>query len=74
MVKGIERRIAELKDSITHLNGGKIAAYFKDGPVRLLDGGECVDLVFDGADVERFEAKGNGHGALPDILNDMLKN
>lgn len=74
MVNSIDKRIAKLKDRITRLNGGKIAAYFKDGSVRLLDGGECVDLVFEGADVERFEAEGNGHGALPDILNDMLKN
>lgn len=68
----IDRRIEEIRARITRLAGEKIVVHFKDGSIKLLDGGECVDLVFDGADVERFEARGDGHGMLPDLLNGLL--
>lgn len=51
----------------------KITVHFRDGSMKLLDGGDCVDLVFNGADVERFEARGDGHGKLPELLNLLLE-
>lgn len=69
----IDKRIESVKAQITHLNNSKIAVYFQDGSMRLLDGGECVDLILNRSDVERFEAMGPGNGALPDLLNGLLE-
>lgn len=66
-------RLARLQVAAESAKNGKIAVIFRDGTVKLLDGGACIDLVMSAPDaVEGFEARGKGNGLLPDLLNDLL--
>ncbi len=69
-IEGRLQRLQRLAESAT---GKKITVFFEDGHVECLTGGECIDLLKTALfTVERFEARGSGHGHLPDLLNDLL--
>lgn len=69
----MEFRIARLMKRLTQANSGKITVVFADGTRRLMDGGECIDLVMDdAANIGCFEG-GNGCGHLTDLLNGLLE-
>jgi len=66
-------RLESIQRQLDRNGAGKISVTFKDGTHRLMDGGECVDLMFDSPGVvAQFEAQGDGSGALCDLLNGLI--
>ncbi len=73
-MKSILSRLQHIQERLEHEGSGKISVTFTDGTTRLLTGSECIDLVLDSpSTAARFEAQGDGNGALPDLLNELLK-
>ncbi len=69
----VESRLQRLQKLAESAKGKKITVFFKDGHTECLTGSECIDLLkSDPLAVARFEARGSGHGHLPDLLNDLL--
>jgi len=64
-------RLERIREQLDHAGG--IAVTFKSGMRRIMDGGACIDLVLnDPCSISKFEALGDGNGALPDLLNKLL--
>lgn len=73
MPNGIESRIARLTEQLARDTTSKITVVFADGTRRLMDGGECIDLIMGNtANIGRFEC-GKGCGLLVDLLNGLLE-
>ena len=71
----VEARLRRLQKLAENAKNGKITVYFEDGRTEYLTGGECVTLAMNNTDdVLKFEARGPGHGVLPDLLNGLLEN
>lgn len=74
MHSSIEARIARLMEQLARETTNKITVVFADGTRRLMDGGECIDLIMGNtANIGRFEGGGGGCGCLTDLLNGLLE-
>ena len=72
-MSNIKNRINRLMDALAQEAGGKITVIFADGTRRLMDGGECIDLIMgDTTNIAHFEG-GSGCGRMTDLLNGLLE-
>ncbi len=73
-MKSILSRLQYIQEQLEREGSEKISVIFTDGTTRLLDGGECIDLIYSDPDsVARFEGRGDGSGQLSDLLNGILE-
>ncbi len=70
-MNNIHSRLERLMRRIADEHKGNLTVTFADGTRRIMDGGECVNLVYTDTDkIGRFEG-GDGH--LADLLNGLLE-
>lgn len=70
----LSARLDRLMEQMEKNNVSKIRVTYADGHTGYLTAGACIDLAMNSPDtVERFEAKGKGHGLLPELLNSVLE-